>query len=173
MIWTRVHDSMSGNQVPYGGTLIRVSQSTAVLFGRCTNDVWLLNLASAKQLKETSSIWTKIKGHPGTYGHATVLEPVSRSLWIVGGSKPITIAGRNKVFRPKKCSDVLIMPLNPSLKDLAIASVARNTCPRDPRLAPDQLASQLRDEIKTYRSEIGGKYFCSQEQRCSNCMPDE
>ena len=164
MIWTRVHDSMSGNQVPYGGTLIRVSQSTAVLLGRCTNDVWLLNLASAKQLKETSSIWTKIKGHPGTYGHATVLEPVSRSLWIVGASKPIT---------RRYSSDVLIMPLNPSLKDLAIASVARNTCPRDPRLAPDQLASQLRDEIKTYRSEIGGKYFCSQEQRCSNCMPDE
>ena len=97
---------------------------------------------------------------------ATVCEPVSRSLWVIGGITP-------SYGHPRHLSDVLVMPLNPSLKDLAIATVARNTCPQDSMLAPDQLASQLRDEIAAYRSEIGGKYLCSQVETCSNCMPDK
>ena len=188
MIWTRVHDSMSEDQVPgnmhkvpYGGTLVRISQSTAVLFGRFTkgsgeNDFWLLNLESAKQLEGTSSIWTKIQGHPFTYGYAAVLEPMSRKLWVIGGSKPSKpTPGRVSALYGSGTltSEVLIMPLNPSLKDLALASVARNICLKDPRLAPDQLPSQVRDDIDAYRAEIGGRYLCSQEKRCLDCLTDE
>ena len=69
--------------------------------------------------------------------------------------------------------EVLVTPLNPTLKDLAVAAAARNTCPQDPRLAPDQLAQQLGNEIEEYRTEIGGKYLCSPEERCSKCLPED
>ena len=156
-----------------------ISKSTAMLFGRFRNgfssDFWLLNLDCAKQqLKEASSNWTKIQDcQTYRYGFTTVLEPVSRNLWVVGGSKP-TPGQSGPLYSPASLtSEVLVMPLNPSLKDLAVATVARNTCTQDSRLGPDQLATQLRDEIVSYRAEIGGKYLCSQKERCSGCMPDD
>ena len=153
-------------------TFTRISGSMAVLFGNFENgsggmDSWFLNLNHAKENAEVSSIWAKRQsGHPYRYGYATVLEPESRSLWVIGGITP-------SYGQTGPLSDVLVMPLNPSLKDLAVATVARTTCTQDPRLGPDQLATQLRDEIVAYRAEIGGKYLCSQKERCSGCMSDD
>ena len=97
---------------------------------------------------------------------------MSRNLWVIGGSRALGQPG--PLYSPASLtSEVLVMPLNPSLKDLAVATVARTTCTQDPRLEPDQLATQVRDEIIAYRAEIGGKYLCSQKERCSGCMSDD
>ena len=103
-----------------------------------------------------------------------MIEPVSGSLWVMGGSSP-TPGQSGPLYSPASLtSEVLIMPLNPSLKDLAIAHVARNICPYDPRLEPDQLAIQLRDEIDEFRAENRGNYMCSFMKRCSDCsMPED
>ena len=48
-------------------------------------------------------------------------------------------------------SKVMVVVLNPTLQDMAASTVARNTFPRDPRLAPGQLASHLRREVEAFR----------------------
>ena len=53
-------------------------------------------------------------------------------------------------------SKVMVAVLNPNLQDLAASNVARNICPRDPRLAPGQLASDLRREVEAFRE--GGEF---------------
>ena len=61
-----------------------------------------------------------------------------------------------------------------SLKDLSLDYVARNICAHDPRLAPDQLSVQLRDEIEAYRCEIGDQYDCPEEDwRKASCPLEE
>ena len=172
------NDRMPGNI--RSGTLTVISKSKAVLFGRLGNsrltDGWLLNLENAKQLKDSSSIWTKLPGGYTTSGYNTVLEPVRKGLWIIGGSKPTPGHRGPQLFGPlfkaSLTSEVLIMPLNPTLKDLTIATVARTTCPYDPRLAPGQLPTQFKNEIDDYRAEIGGQYLCSPGERCSSCRPN-
>ena len=196
MVWKRVHHCIpkARTKVPCPSPMrytsqmhkkpfTRISPSMALLFSddilTTTHDLWLLNLDKAKELidehtptygpKLASTIWTKISLRLPRDGYAIVLEPKSRNLWVMGGrvGTPSIFPYPNYI----ETSDVLVMPLNPSLQDLAVASVARHTCPQDPRLAPDQLSSDLRGEIEAYRSEIGGEYLCSQEERCSRCMP--
>ena len=53
-------------------------------------------------------------------------------------------------------SKVMVVVLNPTLQDLAASTVARTICPRDPRLEPGQLASDLRREIEAFRE--GGEF---------------
>ena len=173
MRWAKVHGNILDNNVPCNesnGKFTLVSQSMAMLYlspsedgvdSRSFESCWLLNLEKAKQLMDPSSIWTKIPPHFSRPAIATtVFEPVSRSLWITGGYI------QNPDGPTVMTSQVLIMPLNPSLKDLAVATVARNHCPQDPRLAPDNLASHLRDEVAAYRVDILGETVCSREKRC-------
>ena len=183
MIWKKVHGNMLGNcrfpqchkitimnvLFPQHNSFTQISQSMALLIAdgnvTSTNDMWLLNLAKAQEIwrhmDATSSIWTKISGQFNRYGHATVLEPESRSVWVMGGQRGHI--GQN----PSMISEVLVLPLNPSLQDLAVASVARNTCHQDPRLAPEQLSLDLRGEIEAYRSMVRGQCSCKLEERCS------
>ena len=148
-------------------------------FSTMTIDMWILNLDKAQKLTDAddpSTIWTKIPGkvrgvkitHRLGAAPITVLEPESRSMWVMGGLSIPPYSDTDLM----ETSEVLVLPLNPSLKDIAVASVARNTCTKDPRLAPDQLASDLRSEVETYRSQIGGKYLCGgEEEGCSRCVP--
>ena len=53
-------------------------------------------------------------------------------------------------------SKVMVVVLNPTLQDLAASTVAGTTCPRDPRLAPGQLSSDLRREVEAFRE--GGEF---------------
>ena len=184
MRWTQVHGDLSDSKVPSGklndcnGTVLtRISQHKAVLLGTNRigeNECWLLNLANAKQHMDASSIWTRMPNYSRRFG-ATVCEPVSRSLWVIGGFVdtygPYGPEARTYLRVSRMTSEVLIMPLNPSLKDMAVATAARNHCLKDARLAPDGLATNLRDEIEEYRREIGGKYVCSEQERCSRCKP--
>ena len=81
--------------------LTLISANIAVLFGGqgedefyIFGDCWILDLAKAKSLQEdSSSIRTRCRHHegPDPWGirrqkHATVLEPYSKRLWIIGGS---------------------------------------------------------------------------------------
>ena len=71
MRWKKVHDDMptGAGFIPDGHgeyTLTLISQSTAVLYGSYSfndeeayDDSWILNLSSAKQLKDPSLIWKK------------------------------------------------------------------------------------------------------------------
>ena len=188
MVWRRVHANISRGNAPGSmltGTFTRISQTMAALIGKFSRlsvgiDCWLLNLDHAKKNVRLTSLWTKTQGHyQNRFGYATVFEPDSRSLWLTGGA--LQSSGPSPGGLPPNplsdpaafTSEVLIMPLNPSLKDLAIASAARQTCPKDPRLAPDQLVTQLQIEINEYRAEIGGEYFCSRQKRCSKCVSDQ
>ena len=174
MRWTRLHGSLSDDIGPVKSkkvTLVRISQSTAVLLG--IKVCWLLNLDKAKRLADNSSIWTKLPNNLNKALHAAVIEPASRSLWIIGGfdlsNDPSSDNDNELLFT----SEVHVMPLNPSLKDLAVATVARTQCPHDPSMASDNLASHLRDEVEKYRTEMGGKFACSRRKRCSRvftCM---
>ena len=111
-------------------TLTKVSASTAVLYGYGS---WILDLHKAKQIQHPSSIWTRIPYEYPTSRreHAAVIEPISQRLWILGGFE-------KEFFNEEdtSTSDILEMPINVSLRDLAIDCAARSISPNDPKLAP-------------------------------------
>jgi len=124
MMWRKVHgncDEAPKLHVGHVGgdhTLTKISRASAVLYGpQC----WLLNLDNAKQLKEPTSIWTRIQTpFPGDYAlfasHASVLEPVSNKHWAI-------------------CSDVIEMTFNVvPLKTQAMDKIARNIDAYDERM---------------------------------------
>ena len=194
MIWRKVHGNMTNLTTETGPkgschaqqyTFTCISESAAVLFGEsCSeaytgnswkdiydDDCWHLNLQNTKQNKESSSIWTKIPISYPRYGHASLLQPLSKRLWIIGGM------GINSSIRIHRFSSS-IMKLNfnqlKSLKDLAMDCVARNICAHDPRLArEDQMTRRLRDEIEAYKCEIGDQYSCPDEDWRNGCLLEE
>ena len=116
---------------------------------------------------DKSFVWTKLPSELYRAHYATVLEPVSRDLWVLGG---YDLGDRHSSPKVRTTSsDVLIMPLNPSLQDLAIATVARTHCLSDPRLAWGKFPPQFRDAIEEYRREVGGKFSCTKKDRCFRC----
>ena len=173
MRWKKVHDEMpTGSRlVPYRRgkhTLTRISKSSAVLYGsyrddgRYYDDSWLLNINSAKQLKDPSFIWSKIPNHHLRLRHAAVLEPVSKSLWVIGG-----VDGNSGAYT----SDLLKMSFNLlPLKDLAIDHVARRIDPKDQWLLPNELPRSIKKEIEDYRAKIGDVNICSAEAGCQVCQ---
>ena len=69
-------------------TLTKVSQSTAILLGESEISTvgWLLDLQNAKQLREPSTIWTKIPlCSLMIRNYAAVLEPKGHDLLLIGG----------------------------------------------------------------------------------------
>ena len=99
MRWKKVHGNLSNSEVPSKNmrrpTLTCFSQSTALILGRTThhhasnqvNNTWLLNLHNAKNLMDLSSIWTNVPNHSSRCCHATVLQPLSKILWVIGGHR--------------------------------------------------------------------------------------
>ena len=184
MRWTRVHGNISNDFSGPLETYFRmyslnmskrkltlISRSSAVLFD--AHNCWLLSLDNAKRLMDKSAIWTRLRNDLCRAHFATVLEPVTRSLWILGGFDLEYRRYRASGF-PRKApvsSDVLIMPLNPwpSLQDRAIATVARTHCVYDPKLARGNIPPQFRDAIEEYRKHVGGKYACSKKEGCNRC----
>ena len=53
-------------------------------------------------------------------------------------------------------SKLMMVVLNPTLQDLAASTVAGAICPRDQRLEPGQLSSDLRREVEAFRE--GGEF---------------
>ena len=155
------------NSVPnknWSHTLTRISQSTALLFGRDyfseRSDCWLLNLQNAKELKEPSLIWSKFPNHFPRFGHAAVVDPVSRNLWVTGGYR-----------YPNETSDILKLSFNQtSLKNLAIDHAARNISSTDQRLQPGQFPDNLKKEIEDHRDNIGNVFTCSANKGCTVCQ---
>ena len=180
MIWKKVHDDMptEAGFTPKGRgqyTLTLISQSTAVLYGsyfvddghHVHDDSWLLNLDGAKQFMDPSLIWSKIPNHHLRFCHEAVLEPVSQSLWVIGGFDGNSFDG-NVFFYTL---DLLKMSFNPApLKDLAIDHVARRIDTEDQRLLAHQLPWDICNEIANYRSKIGSVNICSAEGGCQVCQ---
>ena len=169
MIWTKVHRKLSNRRrfsviKNFSNvTLAKVSQSTAILIGETRNsmDCWLLDIQKAKQLTETSSIWTKIQlSLPITRKYAAVLTPKGQELLLIGG----------KQFGSLPASNVLKITIRFSLMSLAIDYAARNTCTFDPRLQSNEFPAALQKEILMYKQEfIGSEPVCTKEEGCVKC----
>lgn len=144
MRWTKVHGNvwkMPHHFMDLYVTFTQVSDSAAILYGRYDNFL-VLDLDKAKQLRDPSVLWTRVSHQFPRCAHASVIEPVSQRLWIIGG-----FDGQNRIT-----SDIIEIPIKPSLKDLAIDCAARNISANDPRLQPGKYPKKLRDEIEVYRS---------------------
>ena len=127
-------------------------------------DCWLLKLDKAKQVKDPSSIWTRMPNHLSRLFHAAVLEPVSQRLWVIGGED----------MDFNITSDVVKMSYNlVPLKILAVDHAAHNVCANDTRLSPDQFPVQLRKEIEDYKAKQGEIHLCSKETGCTDCQEGE
>ena len=176
MIWKKVHDAIpfEARMAPVGRvqytTFTLISPSTAVFYGsyydydhNCHDDSWLLDLNGAKQFKDPSLIWSRIPNHHHVFLHEAVLEPVSQSLWVIGG-----FDGDRDAFT----SDLLKMSCNiPSLKNIAIDHVARSIKKRDQRLLPNELPQNISKEIEDYRSKMGDVHdICSTKEECQFCQ---
>ena len=113
--------------------------ASAVLYGP---ECWLLNLDNARQLKEPTSIWTRIQTPFPIEDHASVLEPVSNKHWAIG-------------------SDVIEITFNVvSLKTLAMDKIARNIDAYGKMLSSNY-PKKLRREILEYRAKMED-WFASQ-----------
>ena len=100
------------------------------------------------QDQEPSSLWTRIPDQnqiQGRVGYASVIEPISQRLWIIGGHE-------NNIER----MDILeITTKISSLKELAIHYAALSIPAQDPRLECGQLPKMLKDQIEAHRTGIG------------------
>ena len=168
MRWRRVHGNLPIGEGPTKirkPTLTCFSQSTALLLGCTTvhnppiswpvNNSWLLNLHNAKQLMAPSSIWTNLPNHPSRCCHATVLQPLSKRLWVMGGHDG-TLNCLDKGGFTSNVMKVKVFQLWP-LKDLAIEHLAKSLCANYSRLAPDQLPKELKKNIEAYQCENGNE----------------
>ena len=177
MTWKRVHGNITSGQVPDPTgfhTLTCISNSTAILFDivwdnnleRPVDNCWLLNIDKVQQKADPSLIWTKIP-ISSTFirkYHATVLEPVSRKLWVIGGydGQPDFCKGTSEVLHAN------LIKLAP-LKDMVIHHAVQNICVNDPRLAKDKLPRNLKHEIEAFRFVTPGDNICNQRNKCIAC----
>lgn len=94
MTWKQVHPSVREMGIPipecrgvHNMTLI--SPEAAVLFGgNLTAECWILNTAKliSGEFDTPSSLWKHCSHHENKrFGHAAVVEPISKRLWILGG----------------------------------------------------------------------------------------
>ena len=142
-------------------TLTRISESFAVLYN---SDCWMLDLKSAIKVKDPSLFWRRIPTHLGRYLHATVLEPDSQKLWVIGGYD-----NQRNIVR-----DILELSFNlVPLKALAIDCAAHSIRNGNPRLHPGNYPSGLRKEIELYRSKVRETYLCNSERGCVVCQEAE
>ena len=134
----------------------RLSPSTAIVFSTMSynpsrpyrfyqesqNECWLLNIEKAKQLEEPSRIWTQIPNHFNRYAYAAARDPVSRSVWLMGGI--------DKQYPHLYSSDILkISSKSVTLKDLTMEYIIRNMSSEVGRLLPKQLANDI--ELHKYK----------------------
>ena len=162
MLWKRVHGNCYQGEAPHAKlspdhTLTMISKSAGVLYGALVDyfndeyspECWLLNLDNVRQLKDPASIWTRIPTPFPREVHASVLEPVSQSLWVIGGEDNSSHASDGFI------SDVLKMSCNVvPLKTLAMDHIARNISTNDPRLSYENYPIELGNEIEEHRSSI-------------------
>ena len=152
MMWRKVHGNCYQEEAPHSKldpdhTFTIISSSAAVLYGvkkldgeQYSPECWLLNLDKAKQLKDPTSIWTRIPTPFPRVVHASVLEPVSQRLWVIGGW-----ASDQKDFTSDviKMSGFNTLPL----KTIAMDHIARNMKATDPRLSANNYPKRLISEI--------------------------
>ena len=148
MRWKKVHDNVPilrklPTLMGIRFTFTRVSDSTAILYGEYTS-FFVLDLNKAKQLQDPWAIWTQVPHKFPRSSHASVLEPVSQRLWIIGGYIGLE--------NGRITSDILEIPIEVSLKDLAIECAASNIAADDSKLEDGKYPKCLRDEIEAYRS---------------------
>ena len=181
MIWQLVHtdahlkddaSKMSDGSFPIfkwqiSHTLTRISHRTAVLFGSyhiydsyCDGDdesfgfCWLLDLDEALHSNDPSSMWTQVPGyeHFKGHAHASVLEPLSQQLWVIGGFFMPTVG-------PTEVSGLLrFSPNVKPLKVLAMESTIRDISAEDPRVGSEELPEKLRKEIEWNRKVDDNSY---------------
>ena len=162
-IWTRVHTSpMATEGLPErvrGHSMTLISPQTAVLFGGGgqfpdsgpRKDCWLLNTAMVLGGEYTtpSELWQRCQHHENVLSargekrsfHSAVLEPVSKRLWILGGSR--------EIFRTFSDSNVVSLSFNSgaSLKLLAMESILRDFDPDHPMLEAREFPRHLKSEL--------------------------
>ena len=152
--WKRIHGPLAGDtDVPcarIGHSMTQMNKKVAVVYGGWSNigeklgDCWVLDLNKAKQLQDPSSIWSLQSKTGDTRAfHASVLEPTSLRLWLIGGDE----------IRHNPISKITINVA--PLKILAMESVISGLKENDPRLGAEKCPKTLRDEIEKYRNEFG------------------
>ena len=157
MMWRKVHGNCDQGEAPHpklspDHTLTKISKSAAVLYAALGGgdlfrpECWILNLDNAMQQKEPTSMWTKIQTPFPRVVHASVLEPASQRLWVIGGED-----NSEDGFT----SDVIKMSINTvPLKTLAIDCIARHLKANDPKLTLNNCPERLLNEIEEHRSKI-------------------
>ena len=123
-----------------------MSPSHAVLHGLC--GTWLLDLPKAKELEEPSTIWCEIPNQFRRFHHAAVLEPLSKTIWILGGFDEKTEDFTSEVLKISYKKDSL------KLKDHALDYIARSISSNDARLCPEEIPTQLKNDIDLHRYKI-------------------
>lgn len=156
-------------------SFIRLSRSTAVLYGtgravqysqpaNLHDDCFLLDLERAKSGVKPTSMWTRVRSHMAWRYHAAVLEPVSGSLWAIGGlvrqTHPTLFTSEVVKMR------VSLLPL----RMLAMDRCRRIIDSDDPRLRGSGLPLQLKNELEAYRGEIREGYWLCREAGCARCQ---
>ena len=177
MVWRKVHDNLPSGMGPEpdkgGGsssTLTHISSSSAIFFGSILtrshgepafeDDCWHLNLVNAKKIVDPAQIWTRFRSHLVRSDAASVVEPVSKKLWLIGGQK-------DPSFLHGYTTDVLEMSFNiASLKSILLDHVARNISSDDGSLMPSKFPLGLKSEIETCRERFS---ICGAEKGCHVC----
>lgn len=144
-LWKQVHGNwLSSETNACVSSFTNISQSFAVQLG--AGGTWLLDLQKAKQLEEPSAIWSQIPTPFQRVFHAAVLEPLSKTLWILGGFDVKTKDFTSEVVKISYKKD--------KLKDLSLDYIARNFDPNDARLCPDEMPKELKNDIDLHRYKI-------------------
>ena len=143
--WKQVHGKfLSYEANACASSLTIMSPSHAVLHG--LGGTMLLDLQKAKELEEPPTIWDEIPNQFERFHHAAVLEPLSKTIWILGGFDTKTEDFTSEVLKISYKKD--------SLKDHALDYVTRNISSNDARLCPEEIPMQLKNDIDLHRYKI-------------------
>ena len=96
----KVHDNLSNGEGPKriserNCKFICISQSMVFIIGVfwdestqkfANNTRLMMNMHNAKQCMEPSAIWMKIANVYPRANHAAILQPLSKTLWVIGGT---------------------------------------------------------------------------------------
>ena len=175
-LWKKVHGNLTSGMVrnePCDSKLTLITQSSAILFGSFTrytdaapvleDDCWHLSLENAKQMTNSSKIWSRFRSHLVRSLFTCVLEPVTLKLWVIGGRKSPPFIDINGYT-----TDVLEVSFNiSSLRNILLEYVSRFISCEDRAVMPSHFPIALKKEIESYREQF---LICGAEKGCHVCQ---
>ena len=175
MTWTGIHEDLPPGTGPgkeRGHTASRISHSRAVFITAFSiksnksygDECWLLNLENVKKPTDISQVWSRVPTHIMRSGSESVMDPVSKKLWLIGG-RDVDRDNPNhpwQTLRSRWTTDVLEVTLDvPSLKNTLLDHVARSVRSEDPRLSSAELPVELKRDIDACKIKVGKLYRCT------------